>query len=173
MTAPSILPGRIAAIDYGTQRIGIAISDPSRKFASPLETYVRREKEADLKYFRRLVEAEEIVEFVVGLPLHMSGDDSPMSLAARKFGEWLGQQTGIAVGYFDERYSSKLADEILGEAGLTKKKRRGRRDALAAQVLLTAVLESQETTMDEGLPLDDSDHAEKPRAKRHSHKRAE
>lgn len=80
--------------------------------------------------------------FVVGLPLHLSGDLSEKAREALSFGRWLTEQTGINVDFFDERYTSVEAERILRSAKLTDKKRRERRDMLAAQILLSAYLES-------------------------------
>ncbi|HEY6563107.1 MAG TPA: Holliday junction resolvase RuvX [Pirellulaceae bacterium] len=135
--------GRIAGIDFGTKRIGIAVTDPERILASPWAVWQRTENLADeAEYFRRLVADEGIQLFVVGLPVHLSGDESRQSHQARTFGAWLGDVTGIPVTYFDERYSSSQAESLLGQAELTRQKRKLRRDMLAAQILLTAYLES-------------------------------
>ena len=135
--------GRLAGIDYGTVRIGIAITDVEQRLASPFENYTRRGEIADGAYFRRLANDEQIERFVVGLPVHISGDESAKSLEARRFGEWLGKVTGRPVEFFDERYTSSEAERVLLDMGLTKKKRKERLDKLAAQILLTAYLESQ------------------------------
>ena len=135
--------GRLAGIDFGTVRIGIAVSDAGQCIASPLENYQRADRPADARRFCRLIEQEAVVGFVVGLPVHSSGDESQKSQEARRFGDWLHQETGLPVTYFDERYTSVQADQILGDAGLTKKRRRERRDMLAAQILLAAFLDSQ------------------------------
>jgi len=154
--------GKIAGIDYGTVRIGIAISDADRVLASPYETYIRKlsgrnaqgrdtqEREAqdrvsqerEAQYFRRLVTEERITQFVLGLPLHLSGDLSEKAKEVIQFGRWLTQATGIDVDYIDERYTSVEAERILREARLTEKKRKAHRDKLAAQILLTTYLES-------------------------------
>jgi len=143
---PAPLPwpasGRIAGIDYGTVRIGVAVTDPDRRLASPWATYERRSLTADAAFFARLVIDERIVGFVVGLPLFPSGDESPKSTEARRFGRWLGEATGKPVVFFDERYSTAAADEYLAHGQLTKKRRQARRDQLAAQVLLSGFLES-------------------------------
>ncbi len=89
--------GRLAGIDYGTVRIGVAITDASRILASPLENYNRRSLEADADYFRRLTDQEQIVGFVVGLPVHSSGQESQKSAEARGFGQWLRAVTGRPV----------------------------------------------------------------------------
>ena len=155
------MSGKIAGIDYGTIRIGIAISDADRVLASPYETYIRkspgkdaRDKEA--QFFRRLVSEERITRFVLGLPLHLSGDLSEKAKEVLHFGRWLKTTTGIDVDYMDERYTSVEAEHILREAQLTNKKRKAHRDKLAAQILLTAYLESgcQGTKLSEPQSLD-------------------
>jgi putative holliday junction resolvase len=93
----SAAAGRVAGIDYGTVRIGIAISNPERTIASPLENYTRRGPEQDAQRFRRLVEEEGVVLFVVGLPIHLDGGESQKSLEARQFGQWLHEATGVPV----------------------------------------------------------------------------
>jgi putative Holliday junction resolvase len=145
--------GRLAAVDFGTVRIGLAVCDPDRTLASPYENYTRRGPEKDKQYFQRLAEEERIVGFVVGLPVHSSGDESASSLAAREFGKWLTEITGLPVRYFDERYTSAQAEQMLGEVGYTKKQRKRRLDMLAAQIILASYLES--TSGGQAAPLDD------------------
>ncbi len=134
--------GRVAGIDYGTVRIGIAISDPDRILSSPYETYSRKNETADAEYFRRLVREERIVQFVVGLPVHLSGDVSEKSKEATAFGVWLMEQTAIPVDFVDERFTSVEAEHHLRGAKLTNKRRKDRRDKIAAQILLATYLES-------------------------------
>ena len=134
--------GKIAGIDYGTVRIGIAVSDADRVLASPYETYTRKTLDRDTEYFRRLVSEERITQFVLGLPLHLSGDLSEKAKEVIQFGRWLKEVTGLEVDYMDERYTSVEAEHILRQAGLTDKKRKERRDKLAAQILLSAYLEA-------------------------------
>jgi putative Holliday junction resolvase len=142
MTHDQPLPGRVAGVDYGTVRIGIAITDPGRTLASPLEQHTRAGAAADACYFQRLVEREDVRLFVVGLPVHLSGDESQKSHEAREFAQWLGETTGVPVELFDERFTTSLADEALAAGELTKKKRKARRDMLAAQMLLSAWLDA-------------------------------
>jgi putative holliday junction resolvase len=134
-------PGRVAGIDYGTVRIGIAISNPERTIASPLENYTRRGLDQDAERFRRLVADERVVLFVVGLPTHLDGRESPKSIEAREFGRWLGETTGVPVGFFDERFTSVEAEQSLLAADMTRKRRKQRLDMLAAQIMLAAYLE--------------------------------
>lgn len=134
--------GRLAGIDYGTKRIGIAISDASRRIASPHENYTRDSAQADAKHFGNLAVSQDVCGFVVGLPIHLSGDESEKSIEARAFGKWLSEATGLPVLFHDERFSSAGADEFLTAGGLTNKKRKKRRDMLAAQIILASFLES-------------------------------
>jgi len=133
--------GRIAGIDYGTQRIGIAISDPQGTIASPYDTYTRRGEASDREHFRRLAADHEIARFVVGLPVHLDGRESQKSGEARSFGHWLAEATGVRVEFFDERFTTHEAQQFLAQSRLSKKKRRARLDKLAAQIMLTAYLE--------------------------------
>ncbi|MBN1908821.1 MAG: Holliday junction resolvase RuvX [Pirellulales bacterium] len=155
MPLQSSSPGRVAGIDYGTVRIGIAVSDPDRSIASPLENYTRGGPEADARRFRRLVEEEGITLFVVGLPVHLDGRESEKSQEARQFADWLAEQTGVPVELFDERFTSSQAEQWLQEAGLTSRRRKQRRDMLAAQILLAAYLESGQSARGEPGSLDD------------------
>jgi putative Holliday junction resolvase len=139
--------GRVAGIDYGTLRIGVAVTDSRRTLASPLANYSRSGVEADALFFQRLVQEEQLVLFVVGLPVHLAGHESAKSTEARKFAEWLHESTGVPVVFSDERFTSSEADALLSQAELTGKKRKQRRDMLAAQIMLAGWLEA-------GQPLD-------------------
>jgi len=147
--------GRLAAIDYGTVRIGIAITDRRQSLASPLENYQRRGVDADAKRFRDLAKQEEIVGFVVGLPVHLSGRESQKSLEVRKFAVWLRELTGIPTMFCDERYTSKEAESMLIDVDMPRKKRKQRLDKLAAQILLNGFLDSRRRGENAELPLDD------------------
>jgi putative holliday junction resolvase len=133
---------RLLGVDFGTVRIGLAVSDPDLKFAFPLTTYTRQGAEQDAAYFRALIEEEEIAGLVVGLPIHLSGEESQKSAEARKFAAWLVSVTGLPVSFFDERFTSVQAESALWEAGLTHKKRKARRDRVAAQIFLQAYLDA-------------------------------
>jgi putative Holliday junction resolvase len=133
---------RIAGIDYGTVRIGIALADTDVRIATPLTNYTRRTPELDADYFRKLAADEGLLRFVVGLPVHLHGGESQKSTEARSFGTWLAKSTGLPVDFFDERFTTAEADELLGAAKLTKIQRQARRDQLAAQIMLTAYLEA-------------------------------
>ena len=139
--------GRLAGIDYGTVRIGIAISDADQTIASPLENYNRRNQRLDDQYFTELARQERIAGFVVGLPVHLSGDESQKSHESRQFGKRLRELTGLPVAFFDERFTSAHAEQLLEQSGLTKKKRKQRRDMIAAQLMLAGYLESSQSDL--------------------------
>lgn len=136
------MKGRLLGVDYGTVRIGLAVSDPDRIIASPLATYARREPDADARNFRDLISAEEIVGLVIGLPVHLSGREGQKAHEARVFGNWLANVTGLPLVFGDERFSTVQAESALWQAGLTHKRRKDRRDRVAAQILLQAYLDA-------------------------------
>ena len=134
--------GRVAAIDYGTVRIGIAICDPGRILASPLEVRPAADWREDADYYRELVKSERISGLVVGLPIHCDGGESQKSLESREFARWLAAETGCPVRLFDERFTTSDAEKRMAPEGLTRSKRKRRIDAVAAQVLLESFLEA-------------------------------
>lgn len=153
-TRRELVPGRLAGIDFGTVRIGIALSDARQTLASPYETYRRRSPKLDAEYFRRLVAEEHLVGFVVGLPVHLDGQESQKSIEARAFGKWLAEVTSASVTFFDERFTTTEASEYLGGAKLTRKQRKARLDKVAAQIMLAAYLESRSRGQTEPGPID-------------------
>ncbi|MGE0755556.1 MAG: Holliday junction resolvase RuvX [Pirellulaceae bacterium] len=145
--------GRLAGIDYGTVRLGIAVTDPDRAIASPWATHTRRSEALDAAYFQQLVREERVVGFVIGLPVHLSGEESQKSLEARRFAQWLQQTTGLPVQLHDERFSTAEAALLLAGTGLTSRKRKPLRDQLAAQIILASYLEGHRAQRPQ--PLDD------------------
>jgi putative Holliday junction resolvase len=137
--------GRIVGVDFGTVRIGLAITDLNQTIASPLDVYQRRNERLDESFFKGLVSLEQVCGFVVGLPIHLSGDASAKSVEATHFGEWLADRTGVTVIWFDERFTTAFARDVLNESNLSGKKRKDRLDKLAAQILLSAYLEAKST----------------------------
>ncbi len=134
--------GALLGFDFGTVRIGLAISDPDRILASPLETYTRRSEALDSQHYHQLCAVNRVVLLVVGLPLHSDGRESEKSREARRFGSWLSEITGLPVVFWDERFTTALAQDALIGAKLTHKKRRERVDRVAAQMILQAYLDS-------------------------------
>jgi putative Holliday junction resolvase len=142
MSEPSLPAGRLAGLDYGRRRIGVAVCDARRMLASPL--CVREttgDRDADAAFFRALVSREDVVGFVVGLPVHADGRASEMSREVESFGAWLGRVTGLPVAFHDERYTSREAAGLLAGVGLSRGRKKERADAVAAQVILASWLE--------------------------------
>ncbi len=133
---------RVLGIDFGTRRVGAAVSDPRRLIATPLEVYQRRDPTQDARHYRALVEEHDVDLIVIGLPLHTGGGESESSRLARGWGEWLGTITGLPVRYHDERYSTVDADDVMRSSRMKWKDRQSRRDMLAARILLQAFLDA-------------------------------
>lgn len=134
---------RIAAIDFGRKRIGIAITDDSGHNAYPLGTIKRRSHRADTETVRACIAERDLVRIVVGLPLNMDGSEGPMARAVRAFAERLAAATGLPVELYDERLSSFEAEERLRTAPSSRAARRRAVDAVAAVVILEGWLESR------------------------------
>jgi putative Holliday junction resolvase len=145
---------RLLGVDYGSVRIGLAISDPDRKFAFPLATYPRGNAEQDAAYFRKVIAEEGIGGLVLGLPVHLNGQEGQAAAAVRTFGRWLGEWTGLPLVYWDERFTTVEAEAALWDAGLTHKKRKQRRDRVAAQMMLQAYLDAGCPSNSKAGPLD-------------------
>jgi putative Holliday junction resolvase len=137
-----VAKGVLLGIDYGTVRVGLAVSDPDRIIASPLETYTRRSEATDAIYFTQVATTHRAVGLVVGLPLHAGGEESDSSRDAREFGAWLTRVTSLPVVFWDERFTTALAEDALLGAKLTHKKRKERRDRVAAQMILQSYIEA-------------------------------
>ena len=146
--------GRLLGIDFGTVRVGIAICDEGQSIANPHEVYNRRNEKLDQEFYLKLVKETGAVGFVVGLPIHMSGDESEKSSQAREYGQWLSATTGLPVVWIDERYSTALAREMLSMSNLSAKQRKARLDKIAAQAILMSYLESNERS-EEAVSIDD------------------
>ncbi len=140
-TAPLPEKGRLAGIDFGTVRIGIAVCDPDRIIASPYEIYTRKNEIKDAEFFLHFVQEEKICGLVIGLPLHFNGELSDKAREAIAFGTWLANLTKLPVAYMDERYSSVEAESFLRDAKMTRKKRKARIDKIAAQIFLAAFID--------------------------------
>src|SRR5262245_17012524 len=124
--------GRICGIDYGTVRIGLALTDIDQRIATPCDVYNRRTLPLDAKFFQELATQERIVKFILGLPVLASGAESPKSREVRKFGDWLNKLTNAPIEFFDERYTSVEAEQLLRDAGLKASERKGKIDKIAA-----------------------------------------
>ncbi|MBW2267602.1 MAG: Holliday junction resolvase RuvX [Deltaproteobacteria bacterium] len=133
--------GPVLALDYGTKRIGLAVSDSEGEFAFPVGELQRRNPKRDLEELAQLVRERGIVEIVVGLPLHLDGRAGAEAEAARDFAASVGSATGLPVELLDERWTSREAERALRESQPRRRKReRARLDAAAAAILLRTFL---------------------------------
>lgn len=138
----AVLPERgiVGGVDHGRKRIGIALSDVNQTMAMPLTTLASKSPGHNAEQFRKLRNEYGIVGWVVGLPLHMSGDESEQSVLVRRFGAWLAETTERPVVYWDERLSSSAAEALLWSLGQDPGADKSRIDGLAAQQILAAYL---------------------------------
>ena len=133
--------GRILGIDYGTRRVGIAISDPTAMLATPLSVETVRSMEETVAVVTRIAREREIVRIVVGMPINMNGTMGAMALEAERFVELLRTASGLPVDVTDERLSTSLVERVLLDADLSRGRRKEVRDKLAAQVILQGYLD--------------------------------
>lgn len=131
-------------LDVGKVRVGVALSDPLGYTAQPLLTLWRKSRGEDLRSLLRLIRRHEVVEIVVGNPLHMSGDVSPWAAKVQQFAEELRARSGLPVSLWDERLSSVAAHEILNQAGHDRRDRKYVIDQVAAVVILRDWMEARE-----------------------------
>jgi putative Holliday junction resolvase len=127
--------GRVLCIDFGTVRIGLAVSDPLGATAQPLDV-VASDVDAVVERAREL----EVGEIVVGLPLRTSGEAGPEAVAARDFARDVEEASGIPVQLWDERLSSVQAEKVMGG---TARSRRGSVDKVAAAIVLQSFLDAR------------------------------
>lgn len=130
---------RIAAIDFGEKRIGLAVSDRERKIALPL-TVVEGGKKA-IQNIREALPLKEIDLILIGLPLEMSGKKGKMAEKVESFAKTLEDALQIPIHLIDERLSSKAADVLLKEISLNRKSRSAKIDMTAAVLLLQTYLD--------------------------------
>ena len=140
---------RVLGLDVGDQRIGVAISDELRITTRGLLTIKRTNTKEDIRKIADLASENNCSGIIVGLPLNLSGDDSKQTEKVRLFAKKLENKVGntskdskIGVFLWDERYSTKTADEIMDEVGLSKAKRKEIIDQQAACIILEDWIDS-------------------------------
>jgi len=130
---------RVLGIDYGTKRVGLAISDGLGLTARPLDV-VERGGLADA--LRRLDDEHHIDRVVVGLPTALSGNEGVSAQGARELGSQVEDLLGVEVVYVDERFTSRLAESALLESGMKRRERKVTVDKVAAAIILQTYLDS-------------------------------
>jgi putative Holliday junction resolvase len=131
---------RILALDYGTKRIGVALSDELGWTAQPLETFERRTLDQDLTHIGELVSAHDVERVILGFPLQLDGREGPAAQAMREFAARLEESLSVPLVLWDERMTTKAAEDLLIAADVSRKKRKGAVDRIAAALLLQSYL---------------------------------
>jgi len=144
---------RTLAIDLGTRRVGLALSDEGGRFATPLEVLTVSSAEAALVPVAELIRREAVRRVVLGLPVNMDESFGPAARQVVNWGASLANRARIPVVYVDERLSSFEAEQQLlarkkGGEKLTRRLKKQRLDALAAAAFLQAFLDGRLAPID-------------------------
>ena len=146
MTEPARIP-RFLALDLGSKRIGVAVSDELGLTAQPVMTLARRrDPRDDLRSIARLARRFSVKGVVVGNPLHLWGEQSPRSTRTKLFAEELGAITGLPIVLWDERLTTRQAHLILYQAGRQRQHHRRVVDQVAATLILQSFLDERQGT---------------------------
>ncbi len=134
---------RVLALDIGEARVGVAVSDPNERVASPVCVLPAGEVLSGGKSFRRMLADWEPELLLCGLPFTLEGEEGPQALRIRGAAERIGAACGLPVEFTDERLSSREAKRILREKGMTEKAMRGKIDMIAASLFLQTWLDAR------------------------------
>ena len=133
----------ILGFDFGTKRLGVAVSDLLWTVATPQKTIFRSDWIADLKAIRTLVAEKEVGALVYGLPLQMNGEEGDTAKAVRSFAQKLAQEIPLPYAFWDERLSSKAMENFLiKEVDMSRAKRKDILDSSSAAYILQGVLDA-------------------------------
>lgn len=134
---------RKLGLDYGDRRIGAAVSDMFGWTAQGLKTIERRRDGSEMDEIRRLVEENEVSEIVVGLPKNMNGTVGPRGELCIEFANVLRETLNLPVHLWDERLTTVSAERVLIEGDVSRKKRKGIVDKMAAVLILQNYLDAK------------------------------
>ncbi len=134
---------RVMGLDYGSRRIGVAVSDPLGLTAQPLPPVMRQGDKKDIAVLARIAAELGVTSVVLGLPLLLNGDEGPAAARAKSFGERLKEETSLPVTMWDERLTSVQSERHLIASGVRRTDRKGIRDSLSAMFLLQTALDSR------------------------------
>ena len=134
---------RLLGLDVGRKTVGLAISDPSLKVASPVSTLKRGRFADDAATLAKLIAEESVGGLVVGLPVEMSGREGPRCQSVRQFARNLLETIDLPVAFWDERLSTAAVERVLvGEADMSRKRRKEVVDKMAAAYILQGALDA-------------------------------
>ena len=131
------------ALDIGEKRVGVAVSDPDERVASPVCVLPAGEVRAAARPFRLLLEDWQPELLLCGIPLTLAGEEGPQAQRVRAFAADVAAATGLPIEFADERLSSAEAKRNLREKGLSEKAMRGKVDMIAASLFLQAWLDGR------------------------------
>ncbi|CDN91074.1 Holliday junction resolvase RuvX [Agrobacterium tumefaciens] len=131
----------IAGLDLGTKTIGLAMSDLSRRFATPRPVIKRVKFTQDAEVLLAFAEKEKVAAFIIGLPMNMDGSVGPRVQATRAFVRTMGEKTALPFIFWDERLSTVAAERALLEMDVSRAKRAERIDSAAASFILQGALD--------------------------------
>ncbi|WP_119274295.1 Holliday junction resolvase RuvX [Taklimakanibacter deserti] len=132
----------VIGLDLGSKTIGIAISDITRRIASPIETILRKKFTEDAKRLLAIAAERQAGLFVLGLPLNMDGSEGPRAQSTRAFARNLGKLTPLPIVFWDERLSTAAVERMLIDADTSRGRRAEIVDKLAAAYILQSALDS-------------------------------
>ncbi len=133
---------RVLALDIGSVRTGIAVSDPNRRVATPVCVLPSADLAANAKTFQRIIEDYEPELFVFGLPKSLSGEEGKQAAYVRTIAETISKTCGVPYVFSDERLSSREAKRALRDMGYDERKMRGKVDMIAASLFLQSWLDA-------------------------------
>ncbi len=133
---------RILAVDYGSKRIGLALSDETHTIASPVGYISARPLDKVMDELKKISATHKVGLIIIGLPLNMDGTEGPAAVEVREFAALVEKTINTPVKLIDERLTTVAAERLLIEGRLRREKRKLKRDAMAAAILLQGYLDS-------------------------------
>jgi putative holliday junction resolvase len=133
---------RILALDHGTKRIGVAVSDEMKMIATPLEFIPAEPFAPVVERLKQLIREKEVEMILVGLPRNMDGSYGPAALKVQEFVAVLKETIAVPIKLWDERLTSAQANRFLIAADVRRDKRKEKVDKTAAAILLQSYLDS-------------------------------
>lgn len=141
---------RLLGVDLGTKTIGLALSDPGRMIASPMQTLKRGKFSRDVAELARIIDEHGVGGFVIGLPVNMDGSEGPRCQSARAFARNLTRHVGLPVALWDERLSTAAVTRTLIAADTSRARRADLVDKMAAAYILQGALDRLRETGNAG-----------------------
>ena len=133
---------RLLGVDLGSKTIGLAVSDPLLKIASPITTLKRSKLSSNAIEFSNIIKNYQIGGIIVGLPINMDGTEGPRVQATRDWSLDLARILTIPVAFWDERLSTVAVERMMLKADITRNKRAAKIDQAAAAYILQGALDN-------------------------------